>query len=61
MKSLAFQNFNDQMLTSLGLLIFFTFFVGLLFWVYRKNSKTLYKKLETTPLDDENEVQNVIR
>lgn len=61
MKSLAFQNFSDQLLTSLGLLIFFCFFVSLLFWVYRKNSKTLYSKLEVSPLEDEKEVQNVIR
>lgn len=61
MKSLAFKYFNDQILTSLGLLIFFCFFILLLFWVYRKNSQSLYSQIEKSPLEDEMEVHNVIR
>ena len=35
MKQEAFQYYTDQNLTIFGLLIFVTFFIGLVFWAYR--------------------------
>lgn len=45
-------NFNDTHLALIGLMIFFTFFIGLLFWVYRKESGKVYGQLELKPLED---------
>lgn len=50
MKQEALKYFTDTHLTALGLLIFLVFFVGVLFWVYRKSSTELYSKLEQLPL-----------
>ncbi len=53
MKQEVFQNFNDQNLTILGLFIFVTFFVGLLFWVYRRTQAPHYKYMSQIPLEGE--------
>lgn len=45
-------HFNDTHFAIMGLIIFFTFFIGLLFWVYRKNSSQVYGQLELKPLED---------
>ncbi len=50
MKQLGLAYFTDTHLTALGLLIFFFFFVGVLFWVYRKSSTSLYHRMEQMPL-----------
>ena len=52
MKSQAFTHYTDQLLTSAGLVIFFVFFVGVVFWVYRKGSKEVYNHLDKLPLND---------
>ena len=44
--------FTDTHLTAVGLLIFFLFFIGVLFWVYRKNSSAIYHRAELMPLKD---------
>lgn len=41
--------FNDTYLTSIGLLIFFLFFLGVVWWTSKSQNKTLYKRLETLP------------
>ncbi|WP_347358684.1 CcoQ/FixQ family Cbb3-type cytochrome c oxidase assembly chaperone [Bdellovibrio sp.] len=52
MKQEALKYFTDTHLTAMGLLIFFLFFVGVLFWVYRKSSKEIYSHMEQIPLKD---------
>lgn len=44
--------FTDTHLTIIGLLIFFTFFIGLLWWTSLKPNKALYKQMEQIPLND---------
>jgi len=44
-------NFSDANLTLLALFIFLTFFISVLFWVYRKSSSTLYARLEKSPFE----------
>ena len=50
MKQEALKYFTETHLTALGLLIFFGFFVTVLFWVYRKDSKALYSRMTEMPL-----------
>lgn len=50
MKQLGLKYFTDTHLTVLGLMIFFLFFIGVIMWVYRKNSTQLYSQLENMPL-----------
>ncbi len=45
-------HFTETHLTSIGLIIFFGFFVGVLWWTARKDSKQLYQKMESLPLED---------
>lgn len=52
MKQEGLAYFTDTHLTAMGLLIFFLFFVGVLFWVYRKSSGSLYSRMEQMPLKD---------
>lgn len=52
MKQEALKFFTDTQLTAAGLMIFFLFFVGVLFWVYRKSSTEIYAHLEKVPLND---------
>ncbi|MBV2167889.1 MAG: cbb3-type cytochrome c oxidase subunit 3 [Bdellovibrio sp.] len=52
MKQEGLKYFTDTHLTGMGLLIFFIFFVGVLFWVYRKSSTEIYHKMEQIPLQD---------
>jgi cbb3-type cytochrome oxidase subunit 3 len=55
MKQQGLAYFSDTYLTSIGLLIFFVFFAGMLVWVHRKNSKDLYSYLEQLPLNEGSE------
>ncbi|MBK9321523.1 MAG: cbb3-type cytochrome c oxidase subunit 3 [Bdellovibrionaceae bacterium] len=50
MKQEALMQFTDTYLTSVGLIIFFLFFMGVLYWTSRKENIALYKKIETMPL-----------
>lgn len=52
MKQDGLKFFTDTHLTSIGLMIFFLFFVGVMFWIYRRNSKELYSGMEQLPLND---------
>lgn len=51
--------FTDTHLTSIGLLLFFTFFVAVVFWVFRKGSKAYYNQTAKMPLDGEENVNFV--
>lgn len=52
MKQLGLSFFTDTHLTALGLLIFFGFFMGVLWWTSLKVNKAAYKNLEQLPLND---------
>ncbi|MGE5085421.1 MAG: cbb3-type cytochrome oxidase subunit 3 [Bacillota bacterium] len=52
MKQDGLKFFTDTHLTSIGLMIFFLFFVGVMIWVYRRNSKEIYQSMEQLPLND---------
>lgn len=55
MKQEALKYFMQTYLTSLGLLIFFLFFVGVMIWVYRKNSNIHYARMTQLPLSGDGE------
>lgn len=42
--------FTDTYLTSLGLILFFLFFMGVLWWTSKSQNKDLYKRMENLPL-----------
>lgn len=44
--------------TALGLLLFMSVFIGAVFWVHRKESRSLYQKLGRLPLESDGEVQS---
>ena len=52
MKQEAFKLFTQTYLTSIGLIIFFGFFIGVVLWVYRSPSQELYDRMEKLPLQD---------
>lgn len=52
MKQDGLSFFTDTHLTVLGLMLFFLFFVGVLIWVYRKDSNKYYETMEHLPLKD---------
>lgn len=43
--------FSDTYLTSIGLLIFFIFFVAVIWWTSKAENKKLYKKVESLPFE----------
>lgn len=49
-------NFTDAYLTEVGLIIFFSFFVSVLFWVHRQSSKNLYAQLEKSPFEEGDQI-----
>ncbi len=54
MKQLALSQFNDVYLIVIGFFLFFSVFIGAVFWVYRKGSKKHYDYLSKLPLREEN-------
>ncbi len=54
MKQLALSQFNDIYLVVIGLFLFFSVFIGAVFWAYRKGSKKHYEYLSKLPLREEN-------
>lgn len=53
MKAEALGYFHLPVLTMVGLMIFFIFFMSLLLWVYRKQGQPLYQQVACLPLGDE--------
>lgn len=51
----AFANFSDQHLTITGLVIFISFFLGVLVWVNIKQNKHSYEKIQNLPFNDGDE------
>jgi cytochrome c oxidase cbb3-type subunit IV len=54
-KSLGLSYFTDTYLTSIGLLIFFGFFMAVVIWTSRRDSQALYSKVQNQPLEGEDE------
>lgn len=52
MKQKALLFFTDIDLTLVGLMLFFSVFVGSILWVYRKNSGQTYSYIEQLPLNE---------
>lgn len=52
MKSQVFKNFDLTILPTIGMILFLTIFIGMIFWIYRKDSKDIYKELSQMPLDE---------
>ncbi len=52
MKAEGLRFFTDTYLTVIGLIIFFSFFVGLLFWVRVRAKQGVYQRLQSLPLLD---------
>lgn len=53
MKQEVLQNFPHIELTAIALLIFFTIFCGMLYWINRKDQRSVIQHLEQLPLDKE--------
>lgn len=46
-------NLHWSMLPIVSMFLFFSVFVGAVFWVYRKDSTKIYQDLSALPLDEE--------
>lgn len=53
MKQEGLKYFTDLHLTSMGLIIFFVFFICVVVWVFRKNSNAFYGHMQNMPLKDQ--------
>lgn len=45
-------HFTDIYLTSIGLLIFFSFFIGVVWWTSRSHNKNLYNRVKALPFEN---------
>jgi len=52
MKQIVLANINSPLLPMLGLALFIALFVGILLWIYRKDSNEHYKTMENLPMND---------
>ena len=52
LKSIVLSNFDHPWMPISVLLLFFGLFVGVIWWVMRKESKNLYDEVEQLPLQD---------
>tara|TARA_R110002072_G_scaffold534_2_gene3574 strand:- start:111451 stop:111645 length:195 start_codon:yes stop_codon:yes gene_type:complete len=52
MKSQVLSNFAWTDLTVVAFVIFLTFFLTMLYWVFRNGSKKLYQSVEQLPLEE---------
>jgi cytochrome c oxidase cbb3-type subunit 4 len=43
--------FTDTYLTSIGLMIFFLFFIGVFWWTAKKENRKLYERVQNLPLE----------
>lgn len=55
MKAEGLKYFTDTYMTSIGLILFFTFFVSMLIWVFRASAKQSYHYIEQLPLKQDGE------
>ena len=55
MKQVVLAGFNWTQLTEFALVLFFMLFAGMLIWIFRKDSNSIYKEAENMPLREEGE------
>jgi cbb3-type cytochrome oxidase subunit 3 len=55
MKQLALSQFTDFYLIAIAFFLFFSVFLGYVFWVYRKGTKKHYDYLSQLPLHEEDQ------
>ncbi len=53
MKRQVFENFDLTILPSIGMILFLSVFLGMVIWVFRKNSKQIYSEMSQIPLEEE--------
>jgi cbb3-type cytochrome oxidase subunit 3 len=53
MKSQVLAYYNMPFLSNLGLIIFLTVFVGMLFWVFQRSRKPIYDHIAALPLQED--------
>lgn len=52
MKSEGLKYFTDAPIMTVGFLLFFVCFLGFVFWVYRRGSKSHYSQIARFPLNE---------
>ncbi len=50
------RNFPHIWLTVLGLVLFFSVFIGALLWINRRSAAALYQEVERYPLEERGEI-----
>ena len=55
MKQSVLAGFDWTILTNIALLIFLTLFIGIVIWVFRKDSSKIYQEASSVPLGAEGE------
>ena len=55
MKQIVLAGFDWTILTNIALVLFLSLFVGMLFWVFRKDSNNIYQEAANMPLAEEGE------
>ncbi len=55
MKKQVFESFDLTILPSIGMVLFLTVFIGMIIWVFRKNSKEIYQEMSQIPLEEGND------
>ena len=53
MKRQVFENFDLTILPSIGMILFLSVFLGMVIWVFRRNSKQIYNEMSQIPLEEE--------
>ncbi len=54
----AFLNYSDANLTMIGLIIFVTFFIGLLLWVFNPFRKKHFERMRNLPFENDKEPES---
>ena len=52
MKQLVLGSFDMTWMTNFALILFFSLFIGMLIWIFRRSSKELYSRVEQIPLEE---------
>lgn len=55
MKQSVLAGFDWTILTNIALLIFLTLFIGIVIWVFRKDSSKIYQEASSVPFAPEGE------
>ena len=55
MKQVVLAGFNWTSLTNFALVLFLGLFIGMMIWVFRKDSKDIYREASSMPFAEEGE------